>query len=261
MEMASEVGGLDLANITAAPQAMPAIYSKVDKLRSGDLGRQWSGFETAAITLEPVIRRRRAIVPVREQNGLTSDALVVIDGCCKDDLLDNLWERRKDHSLYELFLKEEPCVLIAPDISLYAKMSACHKLYQMKRSFKMYARYQRHGLTAIPFIAPDSAAHAKHLAAWLTVNKCVSHVATSFQTFRARRDRWRRHMILLRRIRDAVPRDLVWLVIGQGERRREGFERTLGNVRFITTEDVNRRYRHTLAEPCSLELPLGFPSS
>lgn len=243
MEMASKLGGLDLLNIKAVPQVIPAIYSEVDKLRSGDLGRQWSAYETAAITLEPVIRRTRAIVPVREQNRLPHDALVVIDGCCKDHLLDNLWERRRDQSLYELFAREEPCVLIAPDISVYAGMCACHKLYQIKRSFNMYARYQRHGLTAIPFLAPDSRAHSRLLGSWLTANKCVSHVATSFQTFRGRRERWHRHASLLMRIRRAVPRDLIWVVIGQSERRRELFRQMLGNVRFVTTEGVNRRYR------------------
>ncbi len=113
--MVSAVQGLRLTAIKAGAQPIPHIPRAVTKLRSGDFGRRWPGSSTFAMTLEAVIARRQARRAIREQNGLDPQTLVLLDGCCKDDVLDNLWERRHDLSLYDLLKREEPCIVIAPE--------------------------------------------------------------------------------------------------------------------------------------------------
>jgi len=234
MRLVNGVGGLGLTDVRAQPQSIVGFPAEVAKLGRSRLTGPMSSHQYFAITLAAITRRRHAVRPVREQNGLNPSAVLVIDGCCKDYVLENLWQRRRNYTLYQLLEAEEPCILVAPDMSVYTDMPACQKVYEIKRTFEMYGRYQRHGLTAIPFLSPDNEAHAEHLAAWLAANKCVTYVATSFQTFRGRKGRFRRHMGLLQQIRERVPRDLVWIVIGQRERRRRTFEAGLGAVRFVT---------------------------
>jgi hypothetical protein len=236
--MANEVGGFQLGEVRAAPQSIPDIPRRVEKLRDGQLYRQgWGSYEVVATTLASVLRRPG---PVRERNGMAPSALLVIDGCCKDHVLERLWETRRNFLLYDRLEAERPCLLVAPDISVYVDMPACHKLYQIKRTFVMYAHFQRHGLPTVPFFAPDNEAHALHLASWLRRNRCVTHVAASFQTLQRRRDLWRRHMQLLERIRDELlPRTFVWVLIGQ--RPRPQLDERLGSVRYVVAAPKFKR--------------------
>jgi len=228
--MVNEVRGLQLSDVKAQPQSIPVIPRRVVKFRDGDLyGRGWPADPVIATTLDSIIKRQHA---TRQRNRMSPTSLLTLDGCCRDRVLEDLWRRRGRFSLYDRIQKEEPCVLIAPDMSVYVDMPACHKLYQIKRTFLMYAHYQRHGLYAIPFLAPDNEAHALHLASWLRANKCVTHVAASFQTLQRRRDVWRRHMQLLERIRDEIlPRRLVWVLIGQ--KPQSVLDSRLGHVCYI----------------------------
>jgi hypothetical protein len=232
--MMNEVGGFQLWDVRARPQDIPRMPGSVTKLRDGDFARKWPPWDVIACTVEPMIARHSARRSVRGKNRLRPDVLLVMDGCCKDPVLDDLWVRRRSDSLYHLFRIEEPCVLIAPDMSVYSKgMPACHKLYQIKRSFVMYARYQAQGLTAVPILTPDTEAHSSAFAEWLEANQCVTHVAASLQTLNARRSPSKRHIDFLLGVASHVSRPLTWLLIGRSERQGDTAERGLGDIRRI----------------------------
>ena len=233
--MINEVEGLHLDDVRAAPLTVPEIPSQVVKLRDGDLDRRWSdsfGQRIVATTLEALIGRETAECSIRDQNHLDPSCMLLIDGCCKDVVLEaNLWRRRWRPSLYGLFEMEAPCLLIAPDMSLYSVgMPPCHKLYQIKRTFLMYQHYQDNGLAAIPFVSFDAEAHVTHIARWLKLNPCVTHIAASFQTVHGSAYLWLRHFRLLEMLRDLVPRNLSWLLIGQSDNRQKSLEKRFGRI-------------------------------
>ena len=214
--MVNHVQGLDLSSVRARPQRIPEIPREVVKLRDGDYARRWPAHAAVATTIPAITAREDAARSIRDQNRLDREVLLVIDGCCKDRVLENLWQRRHSESLYELFRREEPCLLIAPDMSVYPSMSPCHHLYQLRRTFLMYAHFQSAGLTAVPFVAPCGRTHASHIALWLRANEAATHVAASFQTLQTGSDDWQEHLRLLEQIDRESGRPLAWVLIGQG---------------------------------------------
>lgn len=237
--MTQEVEGLSLDDVRARPLAMPVVGPRrVTKWRSGDYRRRISDHlkgGVLATTLEAVIGRVEGQRSIRDQNGIDRTALLWIDGCCKDEVLEerNLWKRRWMDSLYDLFRMEEPCVLIAPDFSVYSVGAPpCHKLYQMKRSFLMYRHYQENGLATVPFVSFDSEAHVLNVARWLETNPCVTHVAISFQTLAGQYYLWRRHFRFLKLLKDLISRNVAWLLIGQSDKHGV-LQRRLGEVHCI----------------------------
>jgi len=251
--MANEVGGMRLSDVTAQPQSIPDFRPTVVKWRDGDDHRRWPAEDVVATTLSAITCRGTAVRSIREQNGVAPHALLLIDGCCYDDVLENLWLRRRDPSLYDLLKAERPCVVVAPDMSLYPHMPACHKLYQIKRTFVMYKQFQNHGLTAVPFLAPHAPAHAKCMASWLRANEHVTHVAASLQTLHTDASLWRRHLHLLQQIKEGVPRQLVWMLIGQSDDRWGTLAKRFGCVRSIV---VGPKFDSMRRQPdMSLRLP------
>jgi hypothetical protein len=135
-------------------------------------------------------------------------------------------------------------------------MSACHKLYQIKRTFVMYEHYQAHRLRSIPFLAPDNRAHALNYASWLRDNVSVTHVAASFQTLQRKKQIWWRYAELLDMIRkEILPRKLVWVLIGQ--KPRPWLDERFQSVRYIVTppKPNGPDGRHRVAG--TRQLPLG----
>ncbi len=255
--MVNEVEGLGINTVAARMQSIPQLPRQITKLRNGDLKRDWSAFKVVATTIAPIIERKESVRSIREQNRVDPATLLLIDGCCKDHVLEeDLWLRRRDSSLYDMLRNEEPCLVIAPDMSVYPDMPACHRLYQIKRTFLICAHLQRHGLTTVPFLAPHNTAHADNFAEWLRANPSITHVAASFQTVHRKAGVWERHFSLLRRIQKRVSRDLVWLLVGQGKHSRRGSPAVLGSVRFIVAgpkfDVLRRRVDH-------LQLPLLEP--
>jgi len=252
--MANEVGGMRLSDVSAQPQSIPEIRLTVVKWRDGDDHRRWPAEDVIATTLPAIICRETPVSPIRQQNRVAPHALLLIDGCCHDDVLENLWLRRRTSSLYDLLRAEQPCLLVAPDMSLYAEMPSCHKLYQIKRTFVMYQQFQYHGLNAVPFLAPATAAHAECLAAWLRANEHVTHVAASFQTLHIDPMLWCRHLRLLEQIKEGVPRQLVWILIGQSDDSWGTLAKRFGSVGFIVVGPKFDSMRHQ--PEMSLRLPL-----
>ena len=252
--MVNEVGGLQLTDVRARQQPIPDLPRTVVKFRDGDNARRWPPEHVLATTLPAIINRQASVRSIREQNWVAPHSLLIIDGCCRDDVLEDLWLRRHTASLYRVLQAEAPCLIVAPDMSLYPEMSPCHKLYQIKRTFLMYEHFQQHGFATVPLLSPDAPAHARYLASWLRLNPCVTTVASSFQTLHKRKRLWLRHLRLLRLIQGSVPRQLVWMLIGQSDDPRHALEAQLGSVRFIVAGPKFRRMRHP--RDASLQLPI-----
>jgi len=265
--MAGEVGGFDIGRIRAQSQSIPDLPSTIPKFHDGQYSRRWPNGSVVATTLPAIIRRRTSRVPIRRQNHLNADALLIIDGCCKDYALEDLlWPRRRGTPLYKVLSAESRCILVAPDMSVYTDepMPSCHKLYQIKRTFMMYEYYQDHGLTALPFLAPAAPTHTEWMAAWLGANECVRHVAASVQTLQRRESVWRSHLRLLEQIQRRVPRELVWLLVGQSEDAPRASEAlaSLGDVRFVVAPcEYGPSTSSEARGPAVLTLPLWAPKA
>jgi len=242
-ERVAEVNGFSFSDIRALPLSLPRLPDAIPSLRRGDLGSRWDIASCIATTIEPFVARRDP-KPLRRLHRMPRHAVAVITGCCKDRVLERLWQRRDSPHLIAALRRERPCLIIAPDYSPYPDDARCTHQYNAKRSLIVYARFRAAGLPCVPFASLHNEWDVRKWGAWLTLNRVVTAAGISFQTLQGHNDLWEQNARLLEALDKSTERRIHWLIIGVASPTRiQELRRRVGHFSVITGQPVQKGVR------------------
>lgn len=239
-ERVTEVNGFSLSDIHAKRYSIPKPPNVIPLVRKGDFGSRWGVSNSCIATgISPLVYRKRNMRSLRSYHKLSPRTLIIVTGCCKDQVLENLWLRRDNNTMLSVFRLESPCLFIAPDFSLYANSPRCCHMYNTKRSLIVFERMQAEGIPVIPFVSLHNSFDVRRWGNWLNNNTDVTMAAMSFQTLKHDTKMWEKSVDLLRRLDIMTERRLHWIIIGVAAKEKMTLMRnTIQSLSIIASKPV-----------------------
>jgi len=213
-ERVTEIGGFSIASIRAVEQKIPSFPGVIPMMRKDDLQGQWGAFSYVAIAMRDLLSRDLSMPTLRSTHRLRPRTPLLITGCCQDPVLESLWVKRESRELIAMLHRERPCLMFAPDFSLYVGFPRCTHQFNTKRSLLMFEIFQKAGLASVPFVSLHNEFDVKKWSEWLGGNPAVRTAAVSFQTLKNARRLWLTSASLLERLDRGTGCRIHWLVVG-----------------------------------------------
>lgn len=139
---------------------------------------------------------------------------IVVHGLAKDDVLDDIWDRRE--RVLKWLLAEDPDVMVTPQFSYYSDDQNCMALYNFNRIFRWYTECRDMGFRNVGLDWPPwNVEWARDEFLQFALRNEVKLICPSYQTMGSRGGLISHYLYELRRLHKELPLDVSFLIFGQ----------------------------------------------
>lgn len=164
---------------------------------------------------------------------LASTTHVMLVGCARDQLLENVWMNSRVNRSFEDLYQLGFGSLTAFNFSIYFDEPRMEHLVNLKRSTVSAVEAARVGLSAVPHVHWARTIDLVRTAEWLCQNPTVQAVAFNMQTYRTPK-LWRRAIEGILFFNSLMNRPLTYILIGVSSYRRVSALSTLPKLCLVS---------------------------